>query len=1055
MSAGCACGCRGCDGPAPPGPAASRPGLDALSYRVGTYATFFAAMRARLSSAAYPALAGLTTHDVSDPSVALLDAWAVTGDVLTFYQERIANEGYLRTATERRSVLEQARLIGYRPRPGVAASVYLAYTIDQNAGPVEIPQGARVNSVPGPGEQMQAFETSEALEARPEWNELRVRMSQPQTPGSILLQGLYLKGTSTGLNVGDALLIDFGAGGGLQPYRVSSVDPDAGHDWTLVGLNTWDGRPVVTPLVEAAVVPLASVDRFGVAPGTATATRVLGMLDEIRARGDRGDHEGLVAYLGEVLPGLAGDLEVAQHGGWTRLVPWLGEVVAQLSGLQRLLGGGSPAHGRRPAAMAAMAAEEGDSDFSGLLDRLEAPPSLQPRSSRQLGRSVQATFAAHGDIYPALLSAFKPQVQPVLYTALSRSRAAPDFPIHVLALRQAARLSGASAPPRMPAIDDGVLPSQPWPDWDVDGDESARVANLDRVYPGVVGGSPVLIVRPPTKLPTHLPPEKRFGRVVLTTVDTPTDVSRAAYGLTGRVTRLELAADWWNPVIEPKAEGDRFDVLRATTVFCQSEELTLADVPIGDAVCDKELELDRLYDGLRSGRWMILSGERADIPGTSGVQASELVMLAGVSQRVKLTGTVGRDGLPDPLPGDSLHTFVTLASPPAYCYKRGSVVLNGNVVHATHGETRAEVLGAGDASRALQTFTLRQSPLTYTSAPSVTGTASSLVVRVGGVAWQEAGSLAALGPDSRGFLTRQDDESRASVVFGDGEHGSRLPTGQENIQATYRSGIGAPGNVQPGQISLLATKPLGVKAVTNPLRASGGADRDGRDDIRRNAPLAVLALDRLVSTQDYADFARTFAGIGKASAARLTDGTRTLVHVTIAGAGDIPIDVTSDLYRNLTAALHRYGDPYLPVSVGVRELLALVVSARVKVLPGYDWELVEPAVRARLLDVLGFDRRELGQDVLPSEVITAVQGVAGVDYADLDVLRAIGEAAVVGALSAPASPPSASPVSASTASAGRIEVLPARVVPGAVRPAQLAYLQPLVQDSLILNEVTA
>ena len=47
--------------------------------------------------------------------IALLDAWATVGDVLTFYQERIANEGYLRTATERRSVLELARLVGYAP----------------------------------------------------------------------------------------------------------------------------------------------------------------------------------------------------------------------------------------------------------------------------------------------------------------------------------------------------------------------------------------------------------------------------------------------------------------------------------------------------------------------------------------------------------------------------------------------------------------------------------------------------------------------------------------------------------------------------------------------------------------------------------------------------------------------------------------------------------------------------------------------------------------------------------------------------------------------------
>jgi len=56
--------------------------------------------------------------------------------VLTFYQERIANEGYLGTATERRSILELARLVGYELRPGVAASVYLAYVLDK---PIPIP----------------------------------------------------------------------------------------------------------------------------------------------------------------------------------------------------------------------------------------------------------------------------------------------------------------------------------------------------------------------------------------------------------------------------------------------------------------------------------------------------------------------------------------------------------------------------------------------------------------------------------------------------------------------------------------------------------------------------------------------------------------------------------------------------------------------------------------------------------------------------------------------------------------------------------------------------
>src|SRR5690349_17706555 len=90
---------------------ANPPGLAALNYRLGTHPSFFERMRDRLRGqvvpdAALPPLATLTTRDTDDPAIALLDAWAVAADVITFYQERIANEGYLRTATERRSALE-------------------------------------------------------------------------------------------------------------------------------------------------------------------------------------------------------------------------------------------------------------------------------------------------------------------------------------------------------------------------------------------------------------------------------------------------------------------------------------------------------------------------------------------------------------------------------------------------------------------------------------------------------------------------------------------------------------------------------------------------------------------------------------------------------------------------------------------------------------------------------------------------------------------------------------------------------------------------------------
>ncbi len=175
------CGC--CEGIAVETPMAiaNRPGLSAIAYRVGTHSRFKASMIAQLSAAGLPELRKLRTRDDDDFTIALLDSWALVCDVLTFYQERIANESYLLTATERRSIINLARLIGYKLRPGVAASTWLAFTLETGAGSppsVTLDKRAKVQSVPGPGEKPQTFETIETIETRGEWNEIRPRLTK-------------------------------------------------------------------------------------------------------------------------------------------------------------------------------------------------------------------------------------------------------------------------------------------------------------------------------------------------------------------------------------------------------------------------------------------------------------------------------------------------------------------------------------------------------------------------------------------------------------------------------------------------------------------------------------------------------------------------------------------------------------------------------------------------------------------------------------------------------------------------------------------------------------
>ena len=198
-------------------------------------------------------------------------------------QRRLSAHGH-RTPLDPGAV---GRLVGYRLRPGVAASTFLAFEIDANGdGYAEIDAGARVQSVPGPNQEPQTFETVTPLQARARWNNLGPRLAIPQTRASIentvvlidfqddkkpeyyyldtkeqpaRLIGqyprIYLQGVNTNLNPNDMLLIDFGVDGvGVEkrvPFRVTKVllDPDA--DRTLVGLDYWSRQKSLAAVSDA------------------------------------------------------------------------------------------------------------------------------------------------------------------------------------------------------------------------------------------------------------------------------------------------------------------------------------------------------------------------------------------------------------------------------------------------------------------------------------------------------------------------------------------------------------------------------------------------------------------------------------------------------------------------------------------------------------------------------------------------------------------------------------------------------------------------------------
>jgi predicted phage baseplate assembly protein len=449
------------------------------------------------------------------------------------------------------------------------------------------------------------------------------------------------------------------------------------------------------------------------------------------------------------------------------------------------------------------------------------------------------------------------------------------------------------------------------------------------------------------------------------------------FGMTGKTTSLTLREPNGKPALYPAFPAF---LVRNTTAYIKSEELELSALPVPDVIeaGTTALELNAMFPGLRSDQLVVLSGEQRNAP---GVIRQELLALQEIIHHEGYTTILFRE--------ESAGAGLL------YSYIRKTVKLNANVARATHGETRREVLGSGDAAQTFQKFVLKQAPLTYVSAPTATGLASTLQLRVNDILWDESPTLYWRAPSERIYLTRRSDEGKTTAQFGDGVTGARLPTGVENVTATYRVGLGLGGMVKAQQISLLLTRSLGLKEVINPLSATGAADAETRDEARENAPFTVLTLDRIVSLQDFEDYARAYPGIGKAQAIWLWQGERKIIHITIAGADGGQISTVSALYKNLRLSMESARDPGHRVQVASFVPLTFNLQAKLLVTRGYLPDKVRSAVADAVCLAFSFHRRAFGQAVTKSEVYSVIQGVEGVDAVDLDKLYLSSSAATL------------------------------------------------------------
>lgn len=1016
-----ACGCCGDDEKAFRN--GNPPGREALNYRMKVHSSFFKDMVSRLSERQAPyengkeasPLSNLCTRKRDDPTIALLDAWAAVGDVLTFYQERICNEGFIRTAKEHRSVVELARSMGYELSPGSAASTCLSFVVEDTEGApdqVTVPKGTKVESVPGPGELPQVFETVSEFTARSDWNEIRPRLSRPQ-PLDPQAPQVYIQGLDSNIKAGDFILfVDSNGKVQATAKRVMSVVQDAKlnrtdiylekdekikpkemsvgipeerntkeiseiserDSWEKMDLNQDNVRKVLmsgkawTESMLAAKLSLAGWD----------SVPVFRHLQKIKDRpevereevGQRDSAAGIrTRGLAESLPG-EGELSGGQP---SNVLPGLYVFKERVSPF----GHNAPRWDSLPDNLKFRA-------FYG-------PKPPYPKSWDGPDEPSITTDSQQVDYPDAhfFLERSLPEVVPGDWMLIV-GKAEEELPVDSLKGTFQADLSGKDMDVRLTGT--------------IEDASGTTKAIVDAAATGIVRGKAegrlegtlygVFKAKEETEKGEGSgvgsgEEKEEWDRIQEgdqgSTKSAIKDVVAEAYRAIGTVERTvadySMTAKATGVLLSCPDGKDARDRLkkfkvRNTTMLAVSRSLPLAPIPIDDPI-DKgadSLECNGIVRNLHKDQLLVISGERQDL---EGVTAWEVVALSREAEHM--------DGI------TTIYFQPALENP----YKRETMTINANVVYADHGDTSREVLGSGIGSASNQEFLLKKKPLTYVSASTPAGRKAEIKVEVDSVEWTESSSFLDDDDIRETYIIRIDHDHTAHIIFGDGEKGARLPTGLENVVVEYRTGIGKAGMLAAGKLTLLKNRPQGIRAVTNPLPATGGEEPEDIEQARKSALLQALHVDRIVSLSDYENFALNYPGIGKARAMILRMGQKKLVHMTVAtklaadraevdGLARHTLESTSKLYTDLVFAIRSAGDPTIAFMVDTYEPRFFNLSAIVQIKPQYKKEIVFQEIQERLESAFSFYQRDFSQPAASSEVIGIIQGIEGVAAVKID-----------------------------------------------------------------------
>ncbi|WP_338813219.1 baseplate J/gp47 family protein [Bernardetia sp. Wsw4-3y2] len=257
---------------------------------------------------------------------------------------------------------------------------------------------------------------------------------------------------------------------------------------------------------------------------------------------------------------------------------------------------------------------------------------------------------------------------------------------------------------------------------------------------------------------------------------------------------------------------------------------------------------------------------------------------------------------------------------------------------------------------------------------------NSVSVLVNNVGWNSKDSFLKSFQLNRDFVAGVGQTRKMEIVFGDGIKGE-IPQVGTDITANYAVSEGSRGNVSENSITDLissVTVPSGfVLKVTNPDRASGGADIETLEDLQRKIPIFIRTQDNMVTPSDYSDVPLLAAGVG--SAGHFFDcGKYVDIYVSPLGGGT----ATQTLLDNVTSFLESRRMITTNITVRSAGVLQAKVKFAIQVRSNFVRAAVVAAVKQNILNFLSAENQTIGGKVKINDLVEVVETTEGVDSSD-------------------------------------------------------------------------